>query len=64
MKFQNPSIHHSEILKKKGLTDTQTNRQMKAICPTNFLKGGGIKTWQLATKTSTIWQQNLLFGNN
>ena len=44
MKFQNPSIHHSKVNRR---THRQTDRQtdkLKAICPSNFFKVGGIKT--------------------
>ena len=43
MKFQIPSMHHSEVNRR---TDRQTDRQTdkpKAICPSNFFKVGGIK---------------------
>ena len=42
MKFQIPSMHHSEVNRR---TDRQTDRQTdkpKAICPSNFFKVGGI----------------------
>ena len=43
MKFQIPNIHHS---KKKALhTHTQTDKP-KPICPSNFFKVGGIKTFK------------------
>ena len=38
MKFQNPSIHGSQTN-----THTQTDK-LKAICPSNVFKVGGIKT--------------------
>ena len=43
MKFQNRSIHGSKVNRR---TDRQTDRQtdkLKAICPSNFFKVGGIK---------------------
>ena len=39
MKFQIPSMHHSEVNRR---TDRQTDKP-KAICPSNFFKVGGIK---------------------
>ena len=50
MKFQIPSMHHSEVNRR---TDRQTDRQTdkpKAICPSNFFKVGGIKMVKLAEK--------------
>ena len=44
MKFQIPSMHHSEVNRR---TDRQSDRQTdkpKAICPSNFFKVGGIIT--------------------
>ena len=38
MKFQIPSMHHSEVNRR---TDRQTDKP-KAICPSNFFKVGGI----------------------
>ena len=42
MKFQIPSMHHSEVNRR---TDRQTDKP-KAICPSNFLKVGGIKIYE------------------
>ena len=43
MKFQIPSMHHSEVNRR---TDRQTDKP-KAICPSNFFKVGGIKNIQI-----------------
>ena len=49
MKFQNPSMHGSEVMlcikKRNGQTDAQTNARTnvpEAICPSNFFEVGGI----------------------
>ena len=42
MKFQIPNIHHSKVNRRTHAhTHTQTDKP-KAICPSNFLKVGGI----------------------
>ena len=46
IKFQTPSKHHSEVT--KSVTDVQTDKP-KAICPSNFFKVGGIKTFEVLT---------------
>ena len=50
MKFQNPSMHGSEVMlcikKRNGRTDGHTQADtnvLEAICPSNFFKVGGIK---------------------
>ena len=49
MKFQNPSMHGSEVMicikNRNGQTDAQTNVRInvpEAICPSNFFEVGGI----------------------
>ena len=44
MKFQIPSMHHSEVNRR---TDRQTDKP-KAICPSNFFKVGGIKNRKMS----------------
>ena len=65
MKFQNPSMHSSEVMlcikKRNGQTDAQTNARTnvpEAICPSNFFEVWGINIWDTISQFHWVGNVN------